>query len=47
MYKVLYMALPILHPGNTIEVTQAGVIFRWRAGVLSWAVSSPATLYSI
>ena len=39
--------VPVFHPSNTIQVSQAGVILWRRARVLARAVSSPATLVCI
>nr|GMD42749.1 hypothetical protein Iba_chr10bCG12330 [Ipomoea batatas] len=43
--QIVYVT--VFHPGNTIQITQAGLIFRRRTRILSWTVCSPATLYSI
>lgn len=39
--------VPVFHPSNTIQVSQASVILRWRARELARAVRPPATLLCI
>ena len=39
--------VPVFHPRNTIQVSQASVILRWRARELARAVRPPAALLCI
>lgn len=41
------LAIPILHPCNTIQVTQTGFKFWWRTRILSRAISSPTAFFCI
>jgi hypothetical protein len=45
--KMTFSYLRIFHPGNTIEITQAGLILRRRFRKHARAVSSPAALLCI